>query len=399
MKFKVGDRAVVGVGCEKGNLIEIVSAERKSYTYKTIIGDASETLSRPHFGEDSLFGQTLELCGESKIVITSDGTTTLAKLFEGSKVIKSAEAKCAPSDTYSFELGANLAYNRLVFGTDYNAAEVKFDKAPTKPEPPKHEYKVGQTVKFTGGCSCCENTVAKIIKVLAGAGYDGENLYEVDSGKGYPHNTWHASCVEPYTEPKQEPIKLYCVTSDGFWTEGKIYTIEPDGTLMLEKGYEDHHQDFADVLRVHPQLTGKIFPLVSRPAKVGEWVYVTGDKTETGATHRYELEKAYKVYDKCHEHDSVWFGADGKSNVAVTEYLVLDGYTEPEKPKLWNGKVICTKTNNAGLTARKIYDIKDGYLPWNGSGKTDRRFANIAELNAWDWFYPGTQFIEYLGEA
>jgi hypothetical protein len=32
----------------------------------------------------------------SKIVLTSDGTTTLARLYDGDKVIKSAEAKCVP---------------------------------------------------------------------------------------------------------------------------------------------------------------------------------------------------------------------------------------------------------------------------------------------------------------
>jgi len=51
---------------------------------------------------------------DSKIVITSDGATTLARLYDGKKVVKCAEAKCSPSDTYDFKIGANLAYDRLM---------------------------------------------------------------------------------------------------------------------------------------------------------------------------------------------------------------------------------------------------------------------------------------------
>jgi hypothetical protein len=51
---------------------------------------------------------------DSKIVITRDGATTLARQYQDGKVIKSAEAKCSPSDTYDFSIGANLAYDRLM---------------------------------------------------------------------------------------------------------------------------------------------------------------------------------------------------------------------------------------------------------------------------------------------
>lgn len=76
-----------------------------------------------------------------KIVITTDGKTTLARLFDGKKMVKRAEAKCAPSDTFNFNTGANLAFNRLVYGTDYNPQDVKIKPktalAESKPEPVK----------------------------------------------------------------------------------------------------------------------------------------------------------------------------------------------------------------------------------------------------------------------
>ena len=49
-----------------------------------------------------------------KIIITTDGKITLARLFDGKTVVKRAEAKCAPSDTFDFGVGAELAVKRLM---------------------------------------------------------------------------------------------------------------------------------------------------------------------------------------------------------------------------------------------------------------------------------------------
>ena len=51
---------------------------------------------------------------EQKIVITTDGKTTLARLYDGKKVIKRAEAKCSSEDKFDFNVGAELAFNRLM---------------------------------------------------------------------------------------------------------------------------------------------------------------------------------------------------------------------------------------------------------------------------------------------
>lgn len=50
----------------------------------------------------------------NKIVVTSDGETTTAKLFSGKDLVKSATAKCSKSDTFDFETGATLAIERLL---------------------------------------------------------------------------------------------------------------------------------------------------------------------------------------------------------------------------------------------------------------------------------------------
>lgn len=50
---------------------------------------------------------------ENKIVITTDGTTTRAALYEGHKLIREAKAICSKDDTFDFETGAKIAFERL----------------------------------------------------------------------------------------------------------------------------------------------------------------------------------------------------------------------------------------------------------------------------------------------
>lgn len=55
---------------------------------------------------------------DSKIVITSDGFETLARLYVGNKVIKSSVAKCHPHDVFEFMTGAMVAFERLITPTE-----------------------------------------------------------------------------------------------------------------------------------------------------------------------------------------------------------------------------------------------------------------------------------------
>ena len=115
-KFKVGDTVI---GNEK-------ASGRYSITGKGWKGTVTEITGVNHFEavhfdledvhfdlEDEYFDLFKSSC-TSKILITSDGTTTLARLYDGDKVIKKAEAKCAPDDTFDFAVGAELAFQRLM---------------------------------------------------------------------------------------------------------------------------------------------------------------------------------------------------------------------------------------------------------------------------------------------
>ena len=75
--------------------------------------------------------------GQSKVVITSNGKETKARLIEGKAVLREATAKCSDKDTFDFETGAKLAFERL-FG---------------KEEPKKIEPQVGKNYIAKEDCT------------------------------------------------------------------------------------------------------------------------------------------------------------------------------------------------------------------------------------------------------
>lgn len=77
-----------------------------------------------------------------KIVITTNGKTTTAKLYDGKKFVKSAEAKCSPNDKFDFERGAIIAFSRLT-DCDYKLAD---EAEVEKPKFTKEDLKTGMFV-------------------------------------------------------------------------------------------------------------------------------------------------------------------------------------------------------------------------------------------------------------
>ena len=75
----------------------------------------------------------LDVTTDQKIVITTNGRTTTAKLYHGKTVNKTATAKCSPDDKFDFVEGAKIAFDRLT------------DRETHKPETGK--IKVGNLVK------------------------------------------------------------------------------------------------------------------------------------------------------------------------------------------------------------------------------------------------------------
>lgn len=74
---------------------------------------------------------------DEKIVITTDGKTTLARHFKGKTLICGSMTECSPSDKFDFLTGAGIVFDRLT----------KTEKKQYKTEP---KFKVGDLVRVIG---------------------------------------------------------------------------------------------------------------------------------------------------------------------------------------------------------------------------------------------------------
>lgn len=230
---------------------------------------------------------TFEKVNDQKIVITTDGTETLARLYDGNKVVKTATAKCSPADTFDFKTGAEIAFNRLM-----GVSAVKEEKKPQKEEPkfkvgdhvrftknPVLAFKVGDTgtiieedgssipykvsrdgdglVVWTRPCNL-EKVDEKPFKFEVGKQYRrGDAVIEIEKAEKLPHDVRYryktvkgdtgflsffdehsvfASDVKPYDPPKYYNGKVVCVRCDDKdFTVGKVYEFI-DGSIRDDSG-------------------------------------------------------------------------------------------------------------------------------------------------------------------
>lgn len=135
-KFKVGDKVRILDGSKienyTGQWNMFMSAHvGEVYTIKHI--DTGWTNGRVSYMlNDALFNwdeRGLELVSEQKqkIVITTDGRIVKARLYDDEKLVRQAVASCAPDDKFDFNVGARLAFERLM-GTSPTAASLDWDK-------------------------------------------------------------------------------------------------------------------------------------------------------------------------------------------------------------------------------------------------------------------------------
>lgn len=118
-KFNVGERYYVSgnIVTENGNIIEITKFDTicgfNRYTYKTIDGNA---IGVEWFYEDSNFAENLIPYTEEneKIIIIRDGQKVTARKYVNEQLVNSAIAKCHPDDTFDFDTGARIAFERLL---------------------------------------------------------------------------------------------------------------------------------------------------------------------------------------------------------------------------------------------------------------------------------------------
>lgn len=165
--YKVGDKVRIvskwGKGCHQnslgrmdkwlGKVMTIRSADYVTLSYKMDEDKDEHGGTGWTWFENSIEG----FACEKKIVITTNGVETRARIYDRNKVIKTATAKCSPDDKFSFETGAKIAFERL------------FDSE--EKEEPKH---------FNGKVVCVDEylgfTVGKIYEFVNGQCFDDQKM-------------------------------------------------------------------------------------------------------------------------------------------------------------------------------------------------------------------------------
>ena len=156
MKYKVGDKVRIvsewGEGCHQSQtgrmdkwLGKVMTVRDVGITLYRMVEDIEDNESGGWaWTENCIAG----LACENKIVITSDGEKTLARLYDGKKVVKTAAAKCSPDDKFSFETGAKIAFERLI---DYAEKEPKYFNGKVVCVNKYAGFTVGKIYKFVNG--------------------------------------------------------------------------------------------------------------------------------------------------------------------------------------------------------------------------------------------------------
>jgi hypothetical protein len=275
MKYKVGDKVRVRnwdeLSAEFNNLGDGLRLTNRCFNFKmkqycgkvvkiTDIGSSWYKIAedkKEWYWDDDMF----EPVNTQKIVITSDGVETLARLYDGNKVIKTATAKCSPEDTFDFEVGAKLAYDRLMAKTisealaktDSNIVRRFVDALGNKkPDPAEKKWrvvdrraKVGDYIRIKG-TPFPFNRDGEILKVDR-VGYNIVSVY----GRNHKRNTGGANTLWNYwiktecevVEPVEEKPKYYngkvvCVEKSAHYmayTVGKVYEFK-DGRVKIDNG-------------------------------------------------------------------------------------------------------------------------------------------------------------------
>lgn len=115
----------------------------------------------------------------TKIVITTDGKTTTAKMYRDKTLVKVETAKCHPDDRFDFMVGAKVAFDRLV--------------GEKKEEPKYYNGKV-VCVDKPNMCGCY--TVGKIYQIVDGVMRDdygdpkGDLVRSFDEWQRFSQSKW-----------------------------------------------------------------------------------------------------------------------------------------------------------------------------------------------------------------
>ena len=351
MKFKIGDRVQTKLNRTLGTVRRIRDGMVAVET-----DDTSKGVPLPIFDiQRGLFlsEDAWEKISPSKIVITSDGKTTLARLYDCKRVIRRAEAKCSPEDTYDFATGANLAYDRLM-RPETLTASVKPYAEPDKSTTLK--YKVGDKITARG-------TVCGI----SGPG----TIVEVDA---------------------KSSLCNYCVSFD----------VQPGARIWA---YTGSVESLAEPAR--PTTPANKYDAMSDDDLV---CAVCGmglcSAATSGIRHADCPFKNTPAYNSPTVNCTDFLHAHPEFRPVLVQYLADEDAAKEPKPEpkpvkhLYSGKVVCVETHD-DFTVGKVYTFKDGKV--TDDSWTRRPMSSFVAESLEDWnsryCYSVARFVEYKGEA
>ena len=144
MKYKIGDKVRVrddlrlGEVCKMENgtdydsvVFEMLKLKGKEVTISTYTDSDKYQISEDrgcwNWTDEMFSGLATSL---PKVVITTDGKTTTAKMYEGKKLLKTAASKCSHEDTFDFAVGTKIAFDRLMKNVKMNIKVICINDVP-----------------------------------------------------------------------------------------------------------------------------------------------------------------------------------------------------------------------------------------------------------------------------
>lgn len=243
MKYKVGDKVRIVdkwvKGCRHNAEGRMDKWLGKVMTILGVYGDAysmKEDDGTWYWYEPAIAGLAKDF--EKKIVITTDGTETLARLYEGNKVIGKAVAKCSPEDEFDFNVGAKIAFDRLM--KDESECKWRVVNRPAKAGDyirlKQNDY---PSLNDMGDILLVHNVLDDLVRVK-------KCNHKRPSKSVYDEFLWayvkrEYEVVEPADTPEEKPKyyngKVVCVAKDEdyAYTVGKVYEFK-DGMVKSDDG-------------------------------------------------------------------------------------------------------------------------------------------------------------------
>lgn len=317
-KFKVGDKVI---GNEKANYEYTITREGWVGTVAEVTDNVIYVQGKNSYtGREQTFGvreecfDLYEDLAAQKIIITTDGKTTTAVLYDGKKRIKDAKASCAPSDTFDFGIGSALAVERLMGNP----------KATLPEDETNSEY-------FTGKVRC---TVCKNSFLTKGKIYEFVNGHSVDDD---------GNCF-----PRATQIKSLEHLNKTMWSTFEEVVDNWDKFIAGEIAFEMTADKFDAFLKEVEERFPKL-----------RWC--SGDKP-TG-------------WRLCPARSNAYFGIDHNGRLCWGSSSHKEKVQWPEKEGFLNAKVyILNGHDGCTFKAGETYEIKDGEIlgtefPYSGKIK------------------------------